>query len=102
MTAKSAPKTDKKLPADYVKEGNGHSDITLSRPATIAGAPVTTLRMREPTVADMEAFQNSSDSESTREIATFANLCEVSPDDIRALPFKDYTRLQAAFALFTS
>jgi phage/plasmid primase-like uncharacterized protein len=95
-------KTANKLPSEYVKEGDGFADVTLSREATINGVKQKVIRMREPTVADQEAFQDSKESEATREITAFANLCEVAPADIRALPLRDYGRLQAAFALFTS
>lgn len=87
---------------EFIKEGEGFADITLSRPAQIAGASITVIRMREPNVADIERFQDSKDGDSTREINTFANLCEVAPEDIRKLPLRSYARLQAAFALFTN
>lgn len=95
-------KTTKKHPSEHVAEGNGFADITLSRAAKFNGIEQGVVRMREPTVADMEAFQEAKEGEATREINTFANLCEVSPADIRGLPMRDYARLQAAFALFTS
>ena len=90
-----------KLP-DYLKFNHetGHCDITLSRPLKIAGVDVTVLRMREPTVADQEIASDMGGSDAAREIQTFANLCEQSPDDIRRLPLKDYKRLQAAYVNF--
>lgn len=90
-----------KLP-DYLKFNHetGHCDITLSRPLNIAGANVTVLRMREPTVGDQEIASELSGSDAAREIQTFANLCEQAPDDIRRLPLKDYKRLQAAYVNF--
>lgn len=90
-----------KLP-DYLKFNNetGHCDITLSRPLNIAGAAVSVLRMREPTVADQEIASDMGGSDAAREIQTFANLCEQAPDDIRRLPLKDYKRLQAAYISF--
>lgn len=90
-----------KLP-DYLKFNNetGHCDITLSRPLKIAGVDVSVLRMREPTVADQEIASDMGGSDAAREIQTFANLCEQSPDDIRRLPLKDYKRLQAAYVNF--
>lgn len=91
-----------KKPSDFVKEGAGFADVTLSRPAKFNGIEQGVIRMREPTVGDQESFQDSKESEATREITAFANLCEVAPADIRALPLRDYGRLQAAFALFTS
>lgn len=90
-----------KLP-DYLKFNHetGHCDITLSRPLNIAGANVTVLRMREPTVADQEIASELNGSDAAREIQTFANLCEQAPDDIRRLPLKDYKRLQDAYVNF--
>lgn len=85
----------------FVTEGNGYADITLSRPASIAGASTTVLRMREPIARDIESYQDSRETEGAREIAIFANLCEVTTDEIRNLPLRDYNRLQTAFALFT-
>jgi len=92
---------EKKKPADYVSAGEGFNDITLSRPATIDGAKVSTLRMREPIVADQERYQEAAGNDASREVVLFANLCEVSPDDIRKLPLRDYLRVQASYGLFT-
>lgn len=77
-----------------------HVDIKLSRPLAIAGADVTALRMREPTVADQLAAEESKGNDAAREIAMFANLCEVAPDDIKRLTLKDYRAVQKAFAGF--
>lgn len=94
-------KSTKGKPSDYVTEGVGYADVELSRPLKVNGVDVSTLRMREPTVGDIEAHQDAKGSESTREIVTFAHLCEITPDEIRALPLRDYARLQAAFSRFT-
>lgn len=93
----------KKNPLDFVtyNEGDAHADITLSRPAEMSGAKVGTIRMREPSSGDLENFQIAPGHEATRELNTFANLCEQSPADIRKLPLRDYQRLQAAYSLFT-
>lgn len=77
-----------------------HADIKLSSPMTIAGAEVKALRMREPTVADQLASEEVKGSDAAREIAMFANLCEVSPDEIKQLTLKDYRAVQKAFAGF--
>ena len=82
------------------KDNNGYIDVELSRPMTIDGAQVKALRMREPTVADQLASEEMKGSDSAREIAMLANLCEVSPDDIKRLTLKDYKKLQAAFLGF--
>lgn len=85
---------------DYLKEGEGFIDITLSRQVTIGGAKVSALRMREPTVADQEVASEMTGSDAAREIRTFSSLCEVTPDEIRQLSLRDYKRLQAAFVGF--
>ena len=82
------------------KDNNGYIDVELSRPMTIDGAQVKALRMREPTVADQLASEEMKGSDSAKEIAMLANLCEVSPDDIKRLTLKDYKKLQAAFLGF--
>lgn len=92
---------ENKLP-EYLKINDDYSaDITLSRPADIGGVKVTVLRMREPTVADQEIALQVASSDASREIALFANLCGVAPDDLRKFPLRDHGRLQKAFGVFT-
>lgn len=86
---------------DYIKQGEGFTDITLSRAATLNGTKTTVLRMREPTVGDSEAASEMTGSDATREIFAFANLCGVTPNDLRALPLKDFRRIQTAYLGFT-
>lgn len=86
----------------HVVEGVGEATITLSRKARANGVEVDTLKMREPMVEDQERAQESTGKGSAVEIELFANLCQVSPDDIRKLPLRDYKRLQSAYTLFTS
>jgi hypothetical protein len=94
----------KPAPEDFVSmnEAEGYADITLSRPATIGGAKVSTLRMREPTGDDLERFHLATGHEVSREFNTFANLCNCTPAEVRALPDRDQKRLQAAYTLFTN
>lgn len=94
--------SEKKTPADYVVERDGFAEVTLSRPAKINGVETAVLKLREPTAGDLERFQESKGSDARREVEAFANLCEASPDDIRNLPVRDYSRLQAGYALFTT
>lgn len=86
----------------YLKEGEGFIEVTLSRPAKVHGADVGVLRMREPTVGDQLAADEVKGSDAAKEIAMMANLCEVSPEEIKALPLRDYKRLQAAFVRFST
>jgi len=90
---------ERELP-EYLVEGDGHIDITLSKPATFDGADLKVVRMREPTAGDLEAFHGMKGTEATREIQTFANLCELSPEGIRKMRAKDYKRMQEAFTVF--
>lgn len=93
---------ENKLPA-YLTEGDGYVDVTLTREREFSsGLKSKVVRMRETTAGDMEAFHNSKGSEATREVQTFANLCDLAPEDVRKLPLRDYKRLQEAFAVFTN
>ncbi len=78
----------------------GFVDVELTRPLEIDGAQVKKLRMREPTVADQLASEEMKGGEAAKEIAMLANLCEVTPDDIKRLTLKDYKKVQAAFLGF--
>ena len=89
--------TKKPTPADA-----GFVDVELARALDIDGAQVKALRMREPTVADQLASEEMKGGDSAKEIAMLANLCEISPDDIKRLTLKDYKKVQAAFLGFIS
>lgn len=85
---------------DFISEGEGFVDITLSRPLEIGGTKVSTVRMREPTVDDQLAADRAKGTDAEKEIAMMANLAEISPDDIKRMPLKDYKRLQLGFMGF--
>ena len=85
---------------DWLDVSEEHTDITLSRPLEIAGAKVSVIRMREPTVGDQRASDAAKGDEGAREISLMANLCELAPDDLHRLPLRDYKRLQAALVGF--
>lgn len=93
----------KKLPEYLVLAADeSYVDIKLTRPIDVDGAQVTTLRMREPTVADQETAMDAAGSDAAREIMLFANLCAITPDQIRKLALKNHKRLQEAYTNFTS
>ena len=96
MTTKTLPEY-LKLSAD-----GSYIDITLSRPIDVDGTQVTVLRMREPLVADQETAMDMAGTDAAREVMLFANLCEITPDQIRKLPLKNHKRLQEAYTNFTS
>lgn len=82
------------------KEQAGSVDITLSRPLDVSGAPVASLRMREPTVADQLAMDKAGGSDADKELAMIANLCMVAPSDLHKLTLRDYRKVQKAFTSF--
>lgn len=79
-----------------------YTDIKLNKPISIDGATVAALRMREPTVADQLASNAMKGDDATKEITLIANLCDVSPEDIKKLTLKDYRAVQSAFLDFTA
>lgn len=85
---------------DFLTHGEGFVDVKLNRAIEISGVKTDVIRMREPTVRDQETAGNIQGSDATREIMTFANLCEIAPDDIRGLSMRDYKRLQSAYLTF--
>lgn len=87
-----------KKPDYLVENADGSLTVKLARGATINGAKVMHLTMREPTVNDQMVAKKASIAET--EVGLFANLCEVSPADIGALKMKDYGRLQEAYTSF--
>lgn len=86
---------------EWLTEGDGFVDVALAKPLTIDGASVSALRMREPTVADQLAMEEMKGTDGAKEIGMFANLCEVSPADIKKLSLRDYKKMQQAFLVFT-
>jgi hypothetical protein len=86
---------------DYLSYNGGHCDVELARPTTFTnGIEQSKLRMREPTVEDQIVHDEMRGSDAIREVTMFANLCEVSPGDIRKLSMKSYQRVQEAYAGF--
>lgn len=85
---------------DWLVYGEGHADITLSRAMHVDGVPVSKLRMREPNVTDQMASSEAKGTDASREILMFGNLCEVTVEDVMAMPLRDYTRLRSAFLGF--
>lgn len=75
--------------------------VHLSAPVQIDGVATDTLAMREPSVHDILAVKKGKGSPEDQELALFANLCEVAPETIRNLSFRDYRRLQKAFGELT-
>ncbi|OJA60454.1 hypothetical protein BGV69_05860 [Burkholderia ubonensis] len=80
--------------------GDGYADITLSRPLKVGDAKVSVVRMREPEVRDNLAYDKARGSESEKELTVFANLLELSPEQVGRMPLRDYRRVSAAYTGF--
>ena len=70
--------------------------ITLTHPVEADGRAIASLTMHRPKVHDERV---ASDDEE-REIALFANLCQVAPETIHEMDLDDYRNLQKAFMGF--
>ena len=75
---------------DYITE-NPDGGVTVE---LRGGRKIT---MREPTVGDQLATKGTPEQ---REIAMVSNLCEIAPDEIKAMTARDYRRLQQALLGF--
>lgn len=86
---------------EEAKAASGVVDVELSRAIDVDGKQVQVLHMREPIVADQLALEQMKGSDANKEVTLFANLCQISPDDLRQMSLRDYRKLQQAFAGFT-
>jgi hypothetical protein len=92
-------KNESHLP-EYITEGDdGSLTVELARGFEVAGAKVKTLRLREPSLDDQLTAQKGRDSAES-EVALLANLAEISPDDLRTMKMRDYSRVQVALGFF--
>ena len=87
---------------DYLKPSidGSYVDITLRRDYQLAGVKSSTVRMREPTVADQLVAGEMKGSDALKEVQVLANLCELAPEDLKAMGSPDYARLQKAYTSF--
>lgn len=76
--------------------------ISLDHPVEADGVTVEALSMRRPRVADQLAVEKTGRTEGAREVALFANLCQVSPETVRRLALSDYFEMQRVFKGFLS
>ena len=87
----------------YISEVAEGYKIILAKPLNIDGAQVSEIVMREPTVQDHLAaeMQAKGMGSALQEITMFANLCDVSPEQVKTMTLRNYGRVQEAFKLFT-
>lgn len=76
--------------------------IQLSHSIEIDGAKVSVIQLRRPKVRDMLSVEKSVDNDAEKEIQLFANLSELSPDNLLELDMADYAKLQKAYQDFLS
>jgi len=78
-----------------------NATITLDYPIKIAGVETNTLSVRRPLVRDMLKARNNK-NEGEAELALFADLAMITPDEIKSLDYSDYGKLQEVLRNFTS
>lgn len=86
---------------EYLTETEEGLQIELAKAVELDGAETKTVTMREPTVQDQLDVQSTKGSEAHREVTLMANLCSLTPDQVKAMTMRNYRRLQAALEVFT-
>ena len=76
--------------------------IELTHSIEIDGAKVGVIHLRRPKVRDMLSVEKSVDNDAEKEIQLFANLSELSPDNLLELDMADYAKLQKVYQDFLS
>ncbi|HEX8028466.1 MAG TPA: phage tail assembly protein [Vicinamibacterales bacterium] len=77
--------------------------IRLDYPTSFDGVVRDTLTLRRPKVRDMRAAQKiAPGDEEGQELAIFAALAGVSPNDLEGMDLGDYHRIQDAYFRLTS
>ena len=76
--------------------------IELTHSIEIDGAKIGVIQLRRPKVRDMLSVEKSVDNDAEKEIQLFANLSELSPDNLLELDMADYAKLQKAYQDFLS
>jgi hypothetical protein len=93
---------DNQTKPDWLVE-NDDGSLTInfeSRPPKIDGTEVKSLKMREPFVDDQLAADSAGSSSALSEISLISNLCEISPEAVRSMTMRQYSRLQTALSVF--
>jgi len=76
--------------------------VELSHAIEIDGVKVSVIQLRRPKVRDMLSVEKSTDNDAEKEINLFANLCELTPDNLLDLDMSDYAKLQKVYQDFLS
>ncbi len=78
------------------------TDIKLNYPIESSGETIESVHLRRPKVRDMIAQEKTAVSDAEKEVALFANLCELTPDNILDIDGADYLKIQKVYAGFLS
>jgi hypothetical protein len=77
-----------------------NTTITLQTPIKIDGEMITSLTMREPTVADQLSVSRYKGNDAEKEIFLLGNLCNLVPHDFEQMTMRDYKKIQQAWLDF--
>ena len=78
----------------------GAATIELDYPIQIHGTEVRSFQMRRPKVKDQVLAGKMGGTDEEKEIRLFANLCEVTPENIEDLDVCDYKQIVEAYKGF--
>lgn len=90
---------DEKNKSILIEEVRFPITYQLLTPIDKGGAKCNDLKMREPTVLDVE-ISNKQESGLGRTCSLLSNLLELSPDEIRSLGTRDFARLSDTVSAF--
>ena len=76
--------------------------IKLEYPIISDGKKLEAITMRRPKVRDQLLADKASGQDAEKEVALFANLCELPPDAIEDLDMVDYQTIQGTYSGFLS
>ena len=75
--------------------------ITLDFPIKVGGIETSSITIRRPLVRDMLKARNNK-NEAQAEMHLFADLCQITPDEVQTLDWSDYAKIQEVLRGFTS
>jgi len=79
-----------------------NATIKLDYPVTIDSGEISELNLRRPKVKDMRDAEKAGTGDADRELALFARLTGLNPEDLEQLDLKDYQKLQKEYSGFLS
>ncbi|WP_019646084.1 phage tail assembly protein [Novispirillum itersonii] len=83
---------------DWLESGDAR--ITLRHPLRVDGKETATLIMRCPSLLDIEAMETLTGPDMAREKATVAGWCSITTEELNAIKWPDYRRLQQVYVAY--